>query len=293
MRFVSYRRAGALGTGVLEGDSLAVLGAPTIRELLVRRPDGKTLIEHADSLRTGEVVASDGVTLLSPAPNPGRNIFAVGWNYTDHFEEGARARSAEVALPEHPTFFTKAPQSIVGPDDPIMIDSEITSSWDYEAEIAIVLGSGGRGIPRESAEAAIAGFALANDVTARAMQRRHGGQWFKGKSIDRSCPIGPVLVTPDELPGGRPGRFGLSVNGRLLQSASVDDMYFDFAQIIAELSIGMTLYPGDVILTGTPSGVGYVRTPAVWLADGDEVVVSSPELGELRNRVVDLARVTV
>lgn len=290
MKLVSYRHHAVGGIGLLEAGMLAALTVPTLHELLASRPPDVPLQEFAKTLRSGELIPLDEVQIAALSVRPGRNVFAVGWNYTDHFAEGAAARNDDRELPAYPTFFTKTPQTVIGPFDPIVIDTSVTHSWDYEVEVAIVLASGGRNIPLGRAEACIAGFTLANDVTARDLQRRHGGQWFKGKSIDDTCPLGPAVITPDELPGGRPSRVSLSLNGQLLQSASISDMYFDFPRIIAELSVGMVLNAGDVILTGTPSGVGYARRPPVWLAHGDEVVVSSPELGELRNTVVDLAR---
>lgn len=290
MKFVSYLHAGADGVGVLENDSIEVLSVGSLQALLVERPRDTGLVAFADSLRSGRHLPLEDVRLTAPSGS-GRNVFAVGWNYTDHFAEGASARNGEVELPSHPTFFTKTPQTLVGAEDPIVVDTDISERWDYEAEIAIILTGGGRDIAVEDAEACIAGFLLSNDVTARDVQRRHGGQWFKGKTLDSTCPLGPYLVTPDELSGGRPSTIELAVNGTLLQSAKASDMYFDFASIISELSQGLALLPGDIILTGTPSGVGYVRQPSAWLIAGDEVVVSSPELGELRNLVVDRATV--
>lgn len=290
MKLVSYSHGGVAGAGVLEEDWVTPLRVASLHELLTSRPRDVSLVAHAASRVSSERVSILELHLTAPVMPPGRNVFAVGWNYTDHFAEGAVARNDDQELPSHPTFFTKTPESVVGPSDDIEIDTSLTSSWDYEAEIAIVLSSGGRNIPLEEAESHIAGFMLANDVTARDIQRRHGGQWFKGKSMDNSSPLGPALVTPDELPDGRPRGLSLSVDGRVCQSASTAEMYFDFSRIIADLSIGMTLRTGDVILTGTPSGVGYVQHPPMWLEHGQEVVVSSPDLGELRNRVVDRVR---
>jgi 2-keto-4-pentenoate hydratase/2-oxohepta-3-ene-1,7-dioic acid hydratase in catechol pathway len=274
---------------MLEGDVVHTLRAATLQDLLQERPEEVSLVDHASANRSGEKLALADVRLLAPVGRSGRNVFAIGWNYLDHFEEGARARQDDRDVPDYPTIFTKTPEAIVGPADSITIDSTLTTSWDFEAEIAIVLAEGGRDIDPEKAESHIAGFTLANDVTARDVQRRHGGQWFKGKSLDLTTPIGPYLVTPDELPGGRPSVLSLSVNGEMMQSADIRQMFFDFSRIIAELSVGLTLLRGDVILTGTPSGVGYVRKPPAWLAPGDEVTVSSPGLGELRNLVADRA----
>jgi 2-keto-4-pentenoate hydratase/2-oxohepta-3-ene-1,7-dioic acid hydratase in catechol pathway len=166
----------------------------------------------------------------------------------------------------------------------------VSRKWDYEAELAVVIGKAGRSIPRAEAFSHIFGFCLANDVSQRDLQRRHGGQWLKGKSIDGTMPLGPVIVTPDELDVPNI-RLQCEVNGQVLQDALVAQMAFPIDELIAELSFGMTLRPGDVILTGTPSGVGNAREPQIFLKDGDEVVVRGTGIGELRNRLVttDLA----
>lgn len=289
MKLVAYRHGRARGVGIIDAGAIQPLVVTTLQELLDRRPVDRSLAGHASDCASGSPLAIDEVELLAPIGNSGRNVFAIGWNYLAHFDEGRAARGDEPDLPDHPAIFTMTPQSIVGPSEAIEIDSGLSERWDYEAEVAIVIGTSGRNISVDEAQTHIAGFTLANDVTARDVQRQHGGQWFKGKSLDSSTPVGPWLVTADELDRGRPGSIELTVNGEVRQSASTAQMYFDFARIIAELSAGLTLLRGDVILTGTPAGVGYARTPPVFLHDGDLVVVRSPELGELRNPVMDRA----
>ncbi|EXL03619.1 fumarylacetoacetate hydrolase family protein [Aquamicrobium defluvii] len=231
------------------------------------------------------------VRVLAPIRRFRRDVLCTGWNYWDHFEEGIGKRDGqEVERPSAPTFFTKAPDAIIDPEDDIAYDPRISAKWDYEAEIAVIIGKTGRSIPTRRAPDHIFGYTLANDISQRDLQRRHGGQWLKGKSIDTSTPLGPFIVTPDEidLPDVELTSY---VNGELRQNAQARQMAFTVAQIIAELSFGMTLHAGDVILTGTPSGIGMARNPPVWLSEDDEVVVCGSGLGKLRNRVVraDLA----
>src|SRR5690606_12364111 len=170
------------------------------------------------------------------------------------------------------------------PRDPIAFDPELSSKWDYEAELALVIGRGGRSIGSTKAMNHVWGYLLANDVSQRDLQRAHGGQWLKGKSIDNTMPLGPWLVTADEV--DETGvRLTCTVNGETLQDASTGQMAFPIPTLIAELSFGMTLLPGDLLLTGTPSGVGNAREPQRFLAEGDEVVVTGTGLGEQRNRM--------
>ncbi|MFD9701004.1 fumarylacetoacetate hydrolase family protein [Lentzea sp. NPDC059081] len=234
----------------------------------------------------GEVLPLSEVRLESPLHRFRRDVLCTGWNYLDHFEElkGKRGGQEPESLPEHPTFFTKGPDTVIGPFDDIAYDAALSQKWDYEAEIAMVIGRDGRSIPEEKALDHVFGFLVANDVSQRDLQRAHGGQWLKGKSIDATMPLGPWITTTDSVDLGAL-RVQCEVNGVLMQDASSTQMAFSFARIIAELSWGMTLRAGDVILTGTPSGVGNAREPQVFLRDGDVVVTRVSGLGELRNTV--------
>ena len=213
--------------------------------------------------------ALNAVRLEAPVAPLVRNILCVGWNYLAHFAEGRgkRDRPADEAeeLPQRPAFFTKATGCLIGPFDAIEDHAAITQTLDYEAELAVVIGVGGRDIAEEAAPGHVLGYAVANDVSARNVQRGHGGQWFRGKSLDATCPIGPWLVTPDELGELGPLAIRCRVNGETLQEARLGDMHFGVPRIIAELSAGLTLLGGDVILTGTPPGVGFARTPPRYL----------------------------
>ena len=227
------------------------------------------------------------VRFLAPIPLPVRNVFCVGRNYLDHVKEGYAAAGKAARLPEVPQFFTKATGAVNAPDGDVRLDPQITRLLDYEVELAVVIGRGGRDIPAASAFDHVFGYTVANDYTARDLQRRHE-QWFKGKSLDSSCPLGPCIVDRAEI--GDPGTLELSltVNGAERQRARASQMIFDIPTIIASLSAGLTLEPGDIIATGTPSGVGFAMSPPRALAGGDLVVARIDRIGELRNRIVEV-----
>lgn len=227
------------------------------------------------------------VRLGAPLRRFNRDILCTGWNYLDHFYESAGKREGQDpdSLPIRPTFFTKGPDTVVGPTDPIRFDAALSSRWDYEGELALVVGRDGRSIREEDAMTHVFGWLVANDVSQRDLQRAHGGQWLKGKSLDETMPLGPWVTTIEEVELDELV-VECRLNGRLMQQAPTTAMHFSVPRIIAELSSGMTLRAGDVILTGTPSGIGNAREPAVFLAEGDEVVTRIGPLGVLRNRLV-------
>lgn len=281
MRLAALRDDGGIRYGVVEGDNIRPI------------PDAATPPEAARLVASGAVSPGSATplsdaSLVAPVLPLVRNLFCVGWNYVDHFAEGAAVRGASGAqeIPDRPTFFTKATRTVIGPFDTIELHADVTSSLDWEVELAVVIGAGGRDIPEGAALDHVLGFTVANDVSARNVQREHGGQWFRGKSLDGTCPIGPWIVTPDEL--GRPYQRAITcrVNGETVQSAKLGDLHFGVTRIIAELSRGLTLEAGDVILTGTPSGVGFARTPPRFLAAGDVVESEIEGIGTLRNEVV-------
>jgi 2-keto-4-pentenoate hydratase/2-oxohepta-3-ene-1,7-dioic acid hydratase in catechol pathway len=228
------------------------------------------------------------LSILAPIPRPAKNVFCVGKNYAAHVSEGARAQKIDAGLPEFPVYFTKPPTSVIGPDAKVRLDSKLSSKMDYEVELAVIIGRSGRDIPAERALDHIFGFTILNDITARDVQRRHGGQFFKGKGLDTSCPMGPAIVTLDELPGFDNLAIRLSVNGELRQDGKTADMIFPVPELIESLSAGMTLEPGDILATGTPSGVGYAMEPPQFLADGDRVTCEIEGIGSLANIVFDV-----
>jgi 2-keto-4-pentenoate hydratase/2-oxohepta-3-ene-1,7-dioic acid hydratase in catechol pathway len=287
VRFASYDRGGSVSVGVLQGGAIRPLRR-SLGDLVEIIEGGEAAMQAIRRhLRSpGETLPFETVHMRSPIERFRRDILCTGWNYPSHFEESkGRREGQDVERPSHPTFFTKGPDTVIGPYDDIAWDPAISTNWDYEAELALVIGKPGRSIRPADAMSHVFGFLLANDISQRDLQRRHGGQWLKGKSIDGTMPLGPVLVTADELD---PADIQLSchLNGRQVQDASTGSMAFDIPTLLAELSFGMTLRSGDVLLTGTPAGVGNARDPQLFLAEGDEVVVTGTGIGELRNRIV-------
>jgi 2-keto-4-pentenoate hydratase/2-oxohepta-3-ene-1,7-dioic acid hydratase in catechol pathway len=226
------------------------------------------------------------VQVLAPIPRPRRNVFCVGWNYLEHFEEGKKMRvGPQQEMPAHPTFFTKCAGAVNGPYGRIPLHPGVTGKLDWEVELGVVIGRGGRDIKEADAMKHVFGYTVVNDVSARDVQRQHGQQWFKGKSLDGLCPMGPWIVTADEVRDPGELRVTTRVNGVVKQDSSTRHMYFKIPRIIAELSAGMTLEPGDVISTGTPQGVGHARTPPEFLKAGDLLETEIEGIGLLRNRV--------
>jgi len=241
------------------------------------------------SLRDAEPLPLNGVTLEAPIPHPGRNVICVGKNYLAHANEFSRSgfdrsdTSKSGDAPQAPIVFTKAPSSVIGPGQPIVYPTGVSEKVDYEAEVGVVIGRGGRGIRAADAYRHVFGYVIINDVTARDLQASHR-QWFIGKSIDSFCPMGPWLVTPDEID---PENLNVRcwVNDELRQDANTRDLIFDVPTLIAVLSAGITLVPGDIIATGTPQGVGIGFDPPRFLKPGDRVRITVDGLGELINEV--------
>ncbi|CAN5650677.1 fumarylacetoacetate hydrolase family protein [soil metagenome] len=227
----------------------------------------------------------DAVQLLAPIPKTPHNVYCLGRNYAEHIQEDNASRDKQTALPEHPQFFTKPSTAIIGDGGNIRYDERVTRRLDYEVELAVVIGRGGRDIRAADAMDHVFGYTIVNDITARDLQRRHD-QWFKGKALDTSCPMGPFIVTADEISDPHALRIALEVNGEPRQDASTGDMIFRIPETIESLSAGLTLEPGDVIATGTPSGVGYAMNPRRWLAGGDVIKCSIELIGTLTNSVV-------
>jgi 2-keto-4-pentenoate hydratase/2-oxohepta-3-ene-1,7-dioic acid hydratase in catechol pathway len=236
-------------------------------------------------LRASAVHRAADVRWHAPIRRPHKNIICLGLNYLSHAKESARARGREMKIPEAPVFFTKSPTSVNGPFDPVPWDPAITAQVDYEAELGVVIGISGKNIPRARALEHVFGYTVINDVSARDLQQRHL-QWFKGKSLDGFCPMGPVVVTADEFGDPQTKKIALRVNGVEKQHSTTADMIFPVDAIIEALSQGMTIEPGDVIATGTPEGVGLGRTPQEFLKDGDIVETEVEGIGILRNRIV-------
>lgn len=276
MRYVTFVADGVARPGTIEGESVRVIDAPTLREFVALDP------ARRPQRLTQRLIPLSEVRLDAPV-RPARNVFCVGRNYLEHAREGAKALGRELSLPTVPTFFTKAPTAIAAPEATLELEAAVSSEYDYEAELAVVIGTRCKDVAERSWSDVVFGYTCLNDVTARDLQRAHG-QWFKGKSLDDTCPIGPWVVSADEIDPQRLD-IGLRLNGVEKQRSNTSQMIFGIPRIIAELSRGMTLEPGDVIATGTPSGVGFARTPPEFLRDGDEVAVSIEGIGTLRNHI--------
>ncbi len=219
----------------------------------------------------------ESVRLLAPIPRPRKNIICLGANYSDHALETGRA------VPPHPVFFTKAPTAVVGPGEAITYH-RCVRYLDYEVELALVVGKRGRDIARQDAYKHIAGYTILNDVSERGLQRRHE-QWFKGKSLDTFAPMGPSLVTRNQVPDPNNLDLELRVNGELRQRSNTRNMVFKIPELVEHVSSGMTLDPGDIVSTGTPAGVGFTRVPPQYLKPGDIVEARIQRIGVLRNPV--------
>jgi 2-keto-4-pentenoate hydratase/2-oxohepta-3-ene-1,7-dioic acid hydratase in catechol pathway len=278
--------------GVLRGDDTVLDVGHANRPLPFYAGDmGSLIAAGAEALalirglrEAREVVHPLGeVRVLAPIPRPRKNVFCVGWNYLEHFEEGKPIRGGQ-ELPEHPVFFSKAVTAVIGPYDPIPYEAAATSQLDWEVELGVVIGKAGKNISEARAFEHVFGYTVVNDVSARDLQRGHGGQWHKGKSLDGTCPLGPVIVTADELDPAQL-RVTTRVNGITKQDSNTRHMYFKIPRLLAELSLGLTLEPGDILSTGTPQGVGFARKPPEFLKPGDVLETEIEGIGVLRNPI--------
>jgi len=298
VRICTFDQRGVAAAGIVAADDTVlstvdlVGGATDEDEVLDLLLSGEELWADlraaARDARGGIPLAS--AKLLAPIPRPPRNVFCIGWNYSEHFEEGKQARGqsgAQLApqeIPQFPAIFTKNPATVVGPDAAVLFPAPQSEQLDWEAELAVVIGKGGRDITEAAAMSHVFGYTCANDVSVRDVQRRHGGQWFKGKNFDTHLPMGPWIVTGDELD---PSDLAIRsrVNGVTKQDSRTKYMVFKIPRLIAEISAGCELWPGDMIITGTPAGVGFARTPPEYLGVGDVVEIEIERIGVLRNTV--------
>ncbi|WP_306145825.1 fumarylacetoacetate hydrolase family protein [Roseibium sp. MMSF_3412] len=245
----------------------------------------RSLVADAEAGVLDAAILPEGAELLAPIPNIRKNVLCVGRNYAEHITEGDRAQKQQVGVTEYPVFFTKPPTSIVGPGGDVLTFPSVSTQTDYEVELAVIIGAPGRNIAKADAMKHVFGYTILNDISARDVQRRHGGQNFKGKAFDGSCPMGPWIVTADAIDDPHALPISLTVNGEIRQNGNTADMIFDIETLIASLSEGMTLEPGDIIATGTPAGVGYAMDPPSFLKDGDTVVCNISGIGTLTNPV--------
>ena len=275
MRYVSFEQNGKAVLGVREGDTVRTIGDESLESLLAR---GVDLTRHG-AQASGASLPVKGLKLLPPLQRPPK-IICIGLNYADHTKE------SKYEQPDYPTIFFRLHTSLIAHEQPI-VRPLCSDSLDFEGEVAVILGKGGRYISKADALACVAGYALFNDGSVREYQFK-SPQWTVGKNFDDTGAFGPDFVTADELPPGAKGlRLETRLNGEVVQSASTDDMIFDVATLISVISEAITLEPGDVIVSGTPSGIGWARTPKLLMKHGDVCEVSVEGLGTLRNPIVD------
>jgi 2-keto-4-pentenoate hydratase/2-oxohepta-3-ene-1,7-dioic acid hydratase in catechol pathway len=292
MKLVTFQadsgpRVGVVDTdrGVVRDVSGALPAGAGVLEVI----EGWTHLGPALGSATGPESDLAKVRLMAPIPVPRRNLFCVGKNYREHVVEFGRSgydqQDRSEAMPEHPVVFSKATTSVTGPFDDIESHPGVTGELDYEAELGVIIGRGGRGITREQAFEHVWGYTIINDLTARDLQRKHK-QWLLGKGLDTHCPMGPFAVSADEISDVTALQVESWVNGEARQSAPVKDLIFTIPELIATISAGITLKPGDIIATGTPAGVGIGFDPPKFMVRGDVIEIAITGLGAQRNRIV-------
>lgn len=285
MNLVSFTAYQKTGYGILAGDDIHVLAPPDFASdlfgLIQSGPDGLERARRAWHQGSLPSLPLKDARLIAPLPNPGK-IVAIGLNYMDH------CREQKISPPKFPVVFTKFTTSIIGPHDKIKWDPAVTDQVDYEVELGVVIGKTARTTSRETALDHVFGYTILNDISARDLQFSDK-QWVRAKSLDTFCPIGPVIVTADEIPDPQALRLSCSVNGKVLQDSSTSEMIFNVAELIHLLSKSFTFQPGDLIATGTPDGVGMFRNPQIFLKNGDRVVAAIEKIGILENTTTILS----
>ncbi len=288
MRIATFSHEGRRQVGIVSPDGQQVTPLQLSQDLA--RHGALPLVEAAARgeplpAPAGAALPLSAVALEAPLPRPRRNLWCVGRNYHAHAKElaGSVFKASNANPMEWPIVFTKVPECVVGPTDPVALPGDaISAQIDYEAELALVIGKGGKNIRRADAMSHVFGYTIVNDVTARDVQMRHQ-QWDMGKSFDSFCPMGPWIVTADELDGART-RVRCWVNGELRQDGRTENLIFDIPTLIETVSRGITLHPGDVIATGTPAGVGMGFEPPRYLRSGDVVRIEVDGIGSIENR---------
>jgi len=277
---VDLQRLGAAAQMALPGDMLSFidLGPGAVQTVTA------LLQEHRGRWPIGVAVPLANVRLLAPIPRPRKNIFGIGLNYVEHVEESSRSLDTSADLPKQPIIFSKPPTCVIGPDDAIEHDAKITQQLDWEVELAAIIGTRAKRIEEKDALSHVFGYSLMLDMSARDCRR--AGQWIYSKGLDTYAPFGPCIVTADEIPDPQTLDLWLKVNGEIKQQSNTRYMLFNVAHLITDISAGIALDPGDIIATGTPSGVGAGRNPQEWLWPGDVVEACVEGIGTLRHPVV-------
>lgn len=291
MYFTTFEYMGSEKIGVLNNEKTAVIpieniiteNTPiTILELVQKFSDEYFSKIHGVLTSAKDSISLSDVKLLSPIPNPLRNVVCVGRNYKSHIDEVSRSMQKESILPEHPVYFSKMVDRIYGPDEYVPSHDDICHSLDYEAELAVIIGKEGKDIPYDKVEEYIFGYTVVNDLSARSVQNRHE-QWFRGKSLDGLCTMGPYIVHKSLFSFPPILKLTCTVNGEIRQNSDTSHLIFDIATLISEFSKGITLRAGDIVATGTPSGVGVGFKPPRFLKHGDVVECTVEKIGTLKN----------
>ncbi|NLZ10166.1 fumarylacetoacetate hydrolase family protein [Neopusillimonas aromaticivorans] len=301
MRLVTYRRTvneesrlGALdGNLVIDlqwlGDAAGMDLPDNMLDFIDLGPEAvKSTTELLNTYRgewpLGVAIPVQNVKLLAPIPRPRKNIFGIGLNYTEHVAESAKSLDTSPDLPKQPVIFSKPPTTVIADGDAIEHNAEITQQMDWECELAAIIGTRAKRVERKDALQYVFGYSIMNDISAR--DNRRSGQWIYSKGQDTYAPFGPCIVTADEIPDPQNLKLWLTVNGVEKQNSNTAYMLFKVDELVADISKGITLEPGDIIATGTPAGVGAGRTPQEWLWPGDVVECHIEGIGSLRNPVV-------
>ena len=269
MRWMRFEHDGSVNVGKVEDGHVQPVAAGDLQEVM----------RGVQTEPVGEPVPIDEVRVLAPL-RPSK-VIVIGNNYVDHIREQG------IEFPDHPALLAKFPTSVIGHGQEVRWPEKLTRQVDYEAELAVVVGREAKALTEEDALGAVFGYTAANEISARDVQMGDGGHWVRGKAFDNFCPIGPTITTADEVPDPQKLTIRCILNGEVVQDSTTAQMYFSVAQLLAFVSEGITLEPGDVILTGTPPGVGYFRDPQVFLQPGDTVEVEIEGIDALSNPVGD------
>jgi 2-keto-4-pentenoate hydratase/2-oxohepta-3-ene-1,7-dioic acid hydratase in catechol pathway len=300
MRLVTYRaNSAAARVGVMTGGLIvdveklgAAHGVVLPWEMLSLIDDAATVLSHlrdlvassSERFPVGSAQLAENVRILAPIPRPRKNIFGIGLNYRAHVDESARSLDTSQEVPQRPVLFSKPPTTVIGPGDAIHHDAKLTQQLDWEVELAVIIGKTATRVAAEAAMSHVFGYSVIIDISAR--DNRRGGQWIFSKGMDTFAPFGPCIVTADEIAQPHELDLWLKKNGEMKQNSNTRHMIFRIPELICDISSGMTLEPGDVIATGTPSGVGAGRTPPEWLWPGDVIEAGVEHIGMLRHPIV-------
>lgn len=289
MRLVTFKtKSGSVHIGALRANDSEIVVLDSVAPSMLALIDGgeAALVQARAAVAAGaQVVKRADVRLLSPIPRPKQNVMCLGMNYVAHAIESDLARGREPKLPEFPVFFTKALNAVCGDGDEVPLDPNVTSELDYEVELAYIFGKTAKNVSKADALSYVFGYTIVNDISARDLQNRHQ-QFFKGKSLDNSGPIGPCIVTADEIPDPTVLAIKLRLNGEERQHSNTGDLIFDIPTSIEYLTLGSTIEAGQIVCTGTPSGVGMGRNPKEYMKAGDVMEAEIERIGVLTNKVV-------